>query len=64
MNKDIGDRWHIESTQDQIWVHLRDIEAAGHQLIEVKPGLSLEAAFFAAIGQPMERQSETKSGAI
>jgi ABC-2 type transport system ATP-binding protein len=40
-----GGRWTIEVPRPALWDTLRRLEAAGHTLVEVKPTLSLEAAF-------------------
>jgi ABC-2 type transport system ATP-binding protein len=40
-----GGRWMIELARPQLWTSLRAIEKAGHALIEIRPTLSLEAAF-------------------
>jgi ABC-2 type transport system ATP-binding protein len=40
-----GGRWVIEVSRPQLWETLRNLEAAGHGLIEIKPALSLETAF-------------------
>lgn len=50
MQADVGDRWYGECGEESLWQHLHDLEAAGHQLLEIKPGLSLEAAFLKYVG--------------
>lgn len=46
MTNDGGDRWFGEITDGQaLWNLLRQLEQAGHTLLEVKPALSLESAF-------------------
>lgn len=42
---DVGNRWFAEVTQSQLWDLLHRIERAEHQILEVKPSLSLETAF-------------------
>lgn len=39
-------RWHAEVSGHELWPLLEQIRGAGHTLIEVKPTLSLESAFF------------------
>ena len=46
MEPDTGDRWHGEVAGDQLWALLESLRQAGHQLVEVKPSLTLESAFF------------------
>lgn len=45
MTAEPGGRWVIEVARPQLWDTLRQLEAAGHMLIEIKPALSLETAF-------------------
>lgn len=45
MQSDVGNRWFAEVTQTQLWELLNRLERAGHQILEVKPSLSLETAF-------------------
>lgn len=45
MTNDGGSRWYAEVDQSRLWSVLRDLERAGHQLIEVRPMLNLEQAF-------------------
>lgn len=40
-----GGRWVIEVTRTQLWATLRELDAANHVLIEIRPALSLETAF-------------------
>lgn len=40
-----GGRWMIEVTRIDLWRTLNALEAAGHSVLEIKPSLSLEAAF-------------------
>ncbi len=44
-----GGRWVIEVPRPQLWETLRNLEAAGHSLIEIKPTLSLETAFLRVV---------------
>jgi ABC-2 type transport system ATP-binding protein len=50
MTAESGGRWFIELRRSELWSALRDIEVAGHQLIEIKPTLSLESAFMRYLG--------------
>lgn len=43
-------RWFIEVPRGAMWQQLHALEAAGHSLLEVRPVLSLEAAFMRAVG--------------
>ncbi len=49
MREDFPGRWIGEVARDGLWVRLRELEIAGHRLIEVRPTLSLESAFIHAI---------------
>lgn len=49
-----GGRWIGEVRRDELWVALDALRAANHRLIEVKPTLSLESAFFRLVGQGEE----------
>ncbi|MBK9523070.1 MAG: ABC transporter ATP-binding protein [Rhodocyclaceae bacterium] len=40
-----GGRWFAEVRRSVLWQLLRDLENAGHVLIEIKPSLTLESAF-------------------
>jgi ABC-2 type transport system ATP-binding protein len=40
-----GGRWMVEVTREQLWTTLRELDAADHVLIEIRPALSLETAF-------------------
>lgn len=40
-----GGRWFAEVRRSVLWQLLRDLENAGHMLIEIKPSLTLESAF-------------------
>ncbi|HEY6896839.1 MAG TPA: ABC transporter ATP-binding protein [Rhodocyclaceae bacterium] len=45
MKPESGGRWFAELPRSSLWALLRDLEQAGHALIEVKPTLTLESAF-------------------
>lgn len=45
MQAEPGGRWVIEVPRTMLWQTLQTLQDAGHQLIEVKPTLSLETAF-------------------
>lgn len=44
-------RWCASIASSEVWSVLRALDSAGHQLIEVRPSLSLETAFMQAIGR-------------
>jgi len=46
-----AERWVAEVPREQLWKVLKDIELAGHQIVEIKPSLSLESAFFKILGR-------------
>ncbi|MFY9329828.1 MAG: ABC transporter ATP-binding protein [Georgfuchsia sp.] len=48
--------WHAELPRSSLWALLRDIEGAGHKLIEVKPTLTLESAFMHYLGLDKDNQ--------
>ena len=50
MHRESDDRWYCETPVSEIWPLLQVIQAAGHQLIEVKPTLNLESAFMRYLG--------------
>lgn len=43
--QDIGGRWYGEVPNHDLWALLRAMESAGHNIIEIKPSMSLEQAF-------------------
>lgn len=45
MQAEPGGRWVIEVPRTTLWQTMQTLQGAGHQLIEVKPTLSLETAF-------------------
>ena len=49
-----GGRWVAEVRREELWPTLDALRAAGHQVIEIKPTLSLESAFFRLL-EPAER---------
>jgi ABC-2 type transport system ATP-binding protein len=49
-----GGRWVGEVKRDELWVTLDTLRAGGHQIIEIKPTLSLESAFFRLL-EPADR---------
>lgn len=51
MAPDTGGRWHAEIASDELWALLDALRAAGHTLLEVRPALSLEAAFMRFVGE-------------
>ncbi len=50
MTAESGGRWFVELRRSDLWRALREIELAGHQLIEIKPTLTLESAFMRYLG--------------
>ncbi len=51
MQAETHNRWSITIPRSGLWAQLAMLETAGHTLIEVRPGLSLETAFMKAIGR-------------
>jgi ABC-2 type transport system ATP-binding protein len=49
--EDFAGRWSAEVSRHDVWQRLEELRAAGHVLIEVRPTLSLEAAFMRAVGE-------------
>ena len=49
-----GKRWVMEVKGDRLWEALDRLRQAGHQLLEVKPALTLESAFFHYLGSTMQ----------
>jgi ABC-2 type transport system ATP-binding protein len=49
-----GGRWVGEVKREDLWQTLEALRAASHQLLEVKPALSLESAFFNLL-EPADR---------
>lgn len=49
MREEAPGRWFAEVPVSVLWQTLRDLELAGHMLIEVRPVLSLEAAFMRVV---------------
>ena len=46
-------RWSVEVTGELLWETLANLKSAGHQLVEVKPSLTLESAFFKYLGSDL-----------
>ncbi len=51
MRPESGGRWFMEVPRSSLWSLMRELESAGHTLIEIKPTLSLESAFFRFLQQ-------------
>lgn len=51
MAPDNEGRWHAEVPGDDLWALLDALRSSGHVLLEVKPALSLEAAFMRFVGE-------------
>lgn len=50
-----SNRWQAEVPQGDLWPLLQRLEAAGHQLVEVKPSLTLERVFLEYVqGEAMQ----------
>jgi ABC-2 type transport system ATP-binding protein len=45
-----GGRWVVEASRSELWLLLEHINTAGHTLLEIRPTLSLEAAFLEVVG--------------
>jgi ABC-2 type transport system ATP-binding protein len=45
MSPEPGGRWVLDVPRPELWSVLHALEEAGHTLVEIKPGLSLEVAF-------------------
>lgn len=50
MREDAPGRWFGEVPVHAMWAHLDVLRTAGHELIEIRPVLSLESAFLKAVG--------------
>lgn len=51
MLEESAGRWAAEVPRSELWTRLDGLRAAGHQIIEVKTSLSLEAAFLRVMGR-------------
>jgi ABC-2 type transport system ATP-binding protein len=51
MREDFSGRWIGEVPRSELWACLNLLQDAGHTVLEVRPTLSLEAAFLRAVGQ-------------
>lgn len=51
MREEFAGQWYAEVPRRDVWVLLEALRAAGHELVEVKPTLSVESAFMRAIGE-------------
>jgi ABC-2 type transport system ATP-binding protein len=51
LREDFAGRWSAEVSRHEVWQRLDELRGAGHVLIEVRPTLSLEAAFMRAVGE-------------
>ncbi|MDP2795489.1 MAG: ABC transporter ATP-binding protein [Sulfurisoma sp.] len=50
MRPESGGRWFMELPRSSLWSLMRELESAGHTLIEIKPTLTLESAFMRYLG--------------
>lgn len=60
MREESAGRWAGEVPRAQLWHRLDELHAAGHQLIEVRAALSLEAAFLRVTGQDCRTQPRNR----
>ena len=51
MAEDVPGRWSAEVPRSQLWSAVLRLQSAGHELVEVKPALSLETAFLRVVAQ-------------
>lgn len=54
MREDGAGRWIAEWPRAALWEKFDVLRNAGHTILEVKPNLSLEAAFLKAVGRPVD----------
>lgn len=50
LSEEFAGRWFGEIAHSDLWICLAALKAAGHTLLEVRPTLSLEAAFLQVVG--------------
>lgn len=60
MQPEPGGRWSIEIPRPDLWSLLRSLESVGHELVEVRPTLSLETAFMHVVKGADARIGATK----
>lgn len=51
MSPESAGRWTATVPRSELWLHLERLREAGHQIIEVRPSLSLESAFLKIVGR-------------
>ena len=51
MEEEVPGRWLAEVPRSQLWSVISSLQTAGHELVEIKPALSLEAAFLRVVAQ-------------
>lgn len=51
MQEDAPARWYGEVPRAELWSLMEALRAAGHEIVEVKPTLSLERAFLQVVGK-------------
>lgn len=52
MIQDSPGRWYAEVSRHEVWPLVDSVRAAGHDIIEIKPALNLEAAFLSVVNKP------------
>lgn len=62
LRADFDGRWVAEVASDDLWPFLEKLKAAGHSLVEVRPQLSLEAAFMRLVGEPAAGSGDSPAG--
>lgn len=62
MNDDGSGRWSCEIARSRLWDLLDAAKTAGHEVIEIKPALSLETAFLAAVSAGATGQERGEGG--
>lgn len=56
MRSDTQGRWQADVPRQELWPLLAALREAHHDIIEIKPALDLESAFFSAIEKPLSWQ--------
>jgi ABC-2 type transport system ATP-binding protein len=61
MQEEYPGRWVGIAPRSQVWARLDELRAGGHQLVEIKPTLSLESAFMRAVGEEVPSSTDSSS---